>query len=119
MNRDFLKGMYGGIVQLCACSKLLAVLPKTSRIGRLLPQMFWFKSTSQNFSPSPQRLGKAQQPPTGVVMCRSSPRGHLIVASARDPLVLGKVLLYFVSKQMEIVQLQSIGWSDPLGNLAQ
>lgn len=61
--------------------------------------------------------GEAKVPPVGVVTCRSSPRGHMIVASARDPMVMGKVLLYFISKQMEVIQLQSIGWSDPLSDI--
>ena len=34
--------------------------------------------------------GEAKVPPIGVVTCRSSPRGHMIVASARDPMVMGK-----------------------------
>lgn len=61
--------------------------------------------------------GEAKVPPIGVVTCRSSARGHMIVASARDPMVMGKVLLYFISKQMEVLQLQSIGWSDPLSDI--
>ncbi|CAK9063754.1 unnamed protein product [Durusdinium trenchii] len=61
--------------------------------------------------------GRQPVPPEGSVQCRSSPRGHCVVASTRDPQNLGQVVVYLVTKQMEVVKLQIMGWSDPLCDL--
>lgn len=39
------------------------------------------------------------------------------MASTRDPQNLGQVVVYLVTKQMEVVKLQIMGWSDPLCDL--
>lgn len=55
--------------------------------------------------------GNAETPPNGLVMCRSSPRGHLVIASTRDPLVRGqvpvggKVIVVFVAGCVSWVSL--------------
>ena len=58
--------------------------------------------------------GEEEVPPIGVVACRTSPRGHLVVACTKEG-ESGKVILHFVTKQMEVVRVQVLGWSDPLG----
>ncbi|CAJ1342337.1 unnamed protein product [Effrenium voratum] len=57
--------------------------------------------------------GPREVPPLGLVQCRPAPRGSLVVASTHD----SQVVIHAVTRHLEVLMLQRIGWSDPLSEI--